>query len=188
MGGQPEAFQLCMYRLCLVPALGHCYPDHQQCPGTCHCSCRVGGEAHRSRSSAGPHRNAVGQAPYIQGPGVPGDGIHTRCARLACPPPPRGAGLMTFTSHLLAQLLDLFAAGLLLISFAMLSERRTQRLVTLFAWQGAVLFASTLLVAHSAALREVYYSAALTLILKVIVLPSILPSLIRRPCADWDTA
>ena len=94
---------------------------------------------------------------------------------------------MTFTSHLLAQLLDLFAAGLLLISFAMLSERRTQRLVTLFAWQGAVLFASTLLVAYSAALREVYYSAALTLILKVIVLPWILHRLIRRLGAEWDS-
>ncbi len=94
---------------------------------------------------------------------------------------------MAHTSHLLAQLLDLFAAGLLLLSFAMLSERRTQRLVTLFAWQGAVLFASTLLVAYSAALREVYYSAALTLILKVIVLPWILHRLIRRLGAEWDS-
>jgi len=90
-------------------------------------------------------------------------------------------------AHLLAQLLDLFAAGLLLLSFAMLSERRTQRLVTLFAWQGAVLFASTLLVAYSAALREVYYSAALTLVLKVIVLPWILLRLIRRLGAEWDS-
>ncbi len=90
-------------------------------------------------------------------------------------------------AHLLAQLLDLFAAGLLLLSFAMLSERRTQRLVTLFAWQGTVLFASTLLVAYTAALREVYYSAALTLILKVIVLPWILLRLIRRLGAEWDS-
>jgi len=94
---------------------------------------------------------------------------------------------MAHSSHLLAQLLDLFAAGLLLLSFAMLSERRTQRLVTLFAWQGAVLFASTLLVAYSAALREVYYSAALTLVLKVIVLPWILLRLIRRLGAEWDS-
>jgi hydrogenase-4 component E len=94
---------------------------------------------------------------------------------------------MTQTPHLLSQLIDLFAAGLLLLSFAMLSERRTQRLVTLFAWQGAVLFASTLLVAYSAALREVYYSAALTLVLKVIVLPWILHRLIRRLGAEWDS-
>lgn len=94
---------------------------------------------------------------------------------------------MAHTSHLLAELLNLFAAGLLLISFAMLSERRTQRLVTLFAWQGAVLFASTLLVAFSAALKEVYYSAALTLVLKVIVLPWILHKLIRRLGAEWDS-
>ena len=34
------------------------------------------------------------------------------------------------TSHLIAQLLNVLAAGLLLISFAMLSRRRTQRLIT----------------------------------------------------------
>ena len=48
-------------------------------------------------------------------------------------------------SHAIAELLKLLAASLLLISFAMLSRRRTQRLITLFAWQGAVLFISTLL-------------------------------------------
>ena len=51
---------------------------------------------------------------------------------------------------LTAQLLNGFAAGLLLISFSMLSQRRTRRLIELFAWQGAILFVSTSLVAHSA--------------------------------------
>jgi hydrogenase-4 component E len=90
-------------------------------------------------------------------------------------------------SHLTAALLKLLAASLLLISFAMLSRRRTQRLITLFAWQGAVLFMSTLLVAHSAGLRELYYSAALTLLLKVIALPWILHRLIHRLGAQWDS-
>ena len=90
-------------------------------------------------------------------------------------------------SHLIAQLLNLLAAGLLLISFAMLSRRRTQRLITLYAWQGAILFVSTCLVAYGAGLTELWYSAALTLILKVIALPWILHRLIQRLGAQWDT-
>jgi hydrogenase-4 component E len=88
---------------------------------------------------------------------------------------------------LTAQLLNGFAAGLLLISFSMLSQRRTRRLITLFAWQGAILFASTTLVAYSAGLRHLYFSAALTLVLKVGLLPWILLRLIRRLEAQWDT-
>ena len=85
-----------------------------------------------------------------------------------------------------AQLLNGFAAGLLLISFAMLSQRRTRRLIALFAWQGATLFASTSLVAYSAGLRHLWYSAALTLFLKVLVLPWILLRLVERLEAQWD--
>jgi hydrogenase-4 component E len=92
-------------------------------------------------------------------------------------PPPTLAG----------QLLNLFAAGLLLISFAMLSQRRTRRLIALFAWQGTILFASTTLVAYSAGLQHLYFSAALTLVLKVCLLPWILLRLIHRLEAQWDT-
>ena len=88
---------------------------------------------------------------------------------------------------LASQLVNLFAAGLLLISFAMLSQRRTRRLIALFAWQGTILFASTTLVAYSAGLRHLYFSAALTLVLKVFLLPWILLRLIRRLEAQWDT-
>lgn len=91
------------------------------------------------------------------------------------------------TSYLTVQLLKLLAASLLLISFAMLSGRRTQWLITLLAWQGAILCASTGIVAFSAGLTELYYSAALTLILKVILLPWILRRLIHRLGAQWDT-
>jgi hydrogenase-4 component E len=90
-------------------------------------------------------------------------------------------------SDLVVQLLRLLAASLLLISFAMLSRRRTQRLITLYAWQGAILFLSTCLVAYSAGLTELYYSAALTLILKVILLPWVLHRLIQRLGAQWDS-
>jgi hydrogenase-4 component E len=88
---------------------------------------------------------------------------------------------------LTAQLLNGFAAGLLLISFAMLSQRRTRTLITLFAWQGAILVASTTLVAYSAGLPHLYFSAALTLVLKVGLLPWILLRLIHRLEAQWDT-
>jgi len=84
-------------------------------------------------------------------------------------------------------ILNLLAACLLLISFAMLSRRRTQRLITLFAWQGGILFLSTCLVAHSSGLHQLYYSAALTLLLKVIALPLILRRLIYRLGAQWDS-
>lgn len=87
---------------------------------------------------------------------------------------------------LTVQLLKVLAAVLLLISFEMLSRRRTQRLVTLYAWQGAILCASTCIVAYNAGITELYYSAALTLILKVIALPWILRALIKRLGAQWD--
>jgi len=84
-------------------------------------------------------------------------------------------------------MLKVLAASLLLISFAMLSARRTQRLITLFAWQGAILVLSTCLVAYSCGLSELYYSATLTLILKVIALPWILHRLINRLGVQWDS-
>lgn len=93
---------------------------------------------------------------------------------------------MLHSSHWIVPLLDLLASILLLISFAMLSRRRTQRLINLFAWQGVVLFTSTCLVAYGSGQRELYYSAALTLILKVIVLPWIFFRLVRDLGAQWD--
>ena len=76
---------------------------------------------------------------------------------------------MSLTYHL--QIVNLLAALLLLISFAMLSQRRIAGLITLFAWQGAALATSTALVAWSTGQYHLYYSAALTLMLKVIAMP-----------------
>ena len=94
---------------------------------------------------------------------------------------------MPHSHHWIVPSLNLLASLLLLISFAMLSRRRTQRLITLFAWQGTVLFTSTCLVAYSSGHKELYYSAALTLMLKVIALPWILHRLIQRLGAQWDS-
>lgn len=85
------------------------------------------------------------------------------------------------------QLVELLASLLLLLSFAMLAQRRIASLVNLFALQGAVLTASTAAVALSAGLHHLYYSAALTLVLKVLLLPMFLRRLVVRLGLQWDT-
>ena len=88
---------------------------------------------------------------------------------------------------LTTQLIHLIAALLLLLSFAMLAQRRVVDLVNLFAAQGALLVASTVVVAYSKGDAALYQSAALTLLLKVIVLPLVLHRLIVRLRAEWDS-
>ena len=84
------------------------------------------------------------------------------------------------------QLINLFAAVLLLLSFAMLAQRRILTLINLFALQGAVLCASTLTVAYATGKEHLYWSAGITLVLKVFLLPWILHRLIRRLNIKWD--
>jgi hydrogenase-4 component E len=84
------------------------------------------------------------------------------------------------------QTVNLLAAFLLLVAFAMLSQRRVLSLVRLFAWQGAALAASTLLVAHTTGHTELYVSAAITVGLKVIFIPWVLHRLIDRLDVRWD--
>ena len=78
------------------------------------------------------------------------------------------------------QLINLLAAVLLLLAFAMLSQRRILSLINLFAAQGLVLAMATALVAALTGQTHLYWSAGLTLVLKVLVLPWILHRLIRR--------
>ena len=85
------------------------------------------------------------------------------------------------------QLLNALAALLLLLSFAMLSQRRIVSLVNLLALQGAMLCAATLLLAWRTGQHHLYFSALLTLVLKVIFLPWLLHRLIRRLGVYWDT-
>ena len=86
-----------------------------------------------------------------------------------------------------AQLIHLFAALVLLLSFAMLAQRRIRTLINLFALQGAALVCSTAIVAFSSAQHHLYYSAALTLTLKVLLLPWILHRLVLRLGLRRDT-
>ncbi len=91
---------------------------------------------------------------------------------------------MSLTYHL--QVVNLLAALLLLIAFAMLSQRRLVGLITLFAWQGAALATSTAIVAWSTGQHHLYYSAALTLGLKVILVPWYFFRLIRQLDVDRE--
>lgn len=84
------------------------------------------------------------------------------------------------------QLINLFAAIMLLLGFAMLSQRRIITLINLFMLQGIVLCLSTLVVAQSTGQTHLLWSAALTFVLKVIVLPYILHRLIRKLSIKWD--
>lgn len=84
------------------------------------------------------------------------------------------------------QLVNLAATMLLIIAFAMLSQRRVLSLIRLFAWQGLVLSISTAIVAYTTNQGHLWISAALTLALKVIVLPIALHSLIDRLNVRWD--
>ena len=84
------------------------------------------------------------------------------------------------------QFINLLAALLLLIAFAMLTQRRILSLINLFALQGAVLALSTFVVAFSTNQHHLYWSAGLTLLLKVLLLPWLLHRLIRRLNVRWD--
>ena len=85
------------------------------------------------------------------------------------------------------QLINTFSAVVLLISFAMLSQRRVINLVKLLAAQGALLGVATLLVAWRTGETHLYISALLTLGLKVVFLPWLLTRLIRRLGVYWDS-
>ena len=94
--------------------------------------------------------------------------------------------LLTSAVPLSSQMINLCAAVMLLIGFAMLSQRRVLTLINLFMLQGLVLFVSTVIVAVSTDQSHLLWSAGLTLLLKVIGLPYILHRLIRRLSVKWD--
>ena len=84
------------------------------------------------------------------------------------------------------QIINLCAAFMLLLGFAMLTQRRILTLINLFMLQGLALAISTLVVAFTTAQSHLLWSAGLTVILKVIALPYILHKLIGRLSVKWD--
>jgi len=87
---------------------------------------------------------------------------------------------------LYAQLINLMAAFLLLVAFAMLAQRRVLSLINLFAMQGLALAISTAVVAWGTRQPHLYWSTGLTLTLKVLLLPWLLHRLIRKLDVRWD--
>ena len=84
------------------------------------------------------------------------------------------------------QILNLLASTLLLLTFAMLSQRRIISLINLYTLHGATLVAAATVVAFVTGDNHLYFSAGLTLVLKVILIPWILHRLIRRLNVKWD--
>ncbi len=84
------------------------------------------------------------------------------------------------SGELLQQVITMAAAFLLLISFALLAQKRLLSVLHWFAMQGVVLAAVTALVAHANASAELYVSAAITLALKGVLLPWLLWKIIRK--------
>jgi hydrogenase-4 component E len=78
------------------------------------------------------------------------------------------------------QIVNFLAAILLLLSFAMLSQRRILSLIHLYTLQGLTLVSANLVLGFVTADVHLYISAALTLLLKVGLIPWILYRLVQR--------
>jgi hydrogenase-4 component E len=89
-------------------------------------------------------------------------------------------------SALVPQLINLFAAMLLLLAFAMISQRRVLSLIHLFTLQGAALATATALVGYATHQPHLYISAGLTVALKVFLIPWLLHRVIDRLNVRWD--
>ena len=84
------------------------------------------------------------------------------------------------------QLINLFATLILLLSFAMISQRRIVSLINLFMMQGVALVATSFLLGYATQQPDLYVSGALTLVLKVILIPWMLHRMIRKLNVRWD--
>lgn len=78
------------------------------------------------------------------------------------------------------QFIHFFAALLMLLSFSMLTQRRMLNLIRLLALQGLVLSIDIALVAYATDQSELYITVALTLFLKVWLIPFVLHRLLIR--------
>ncbi len=87
---------------------------------------------------------------------------------------------------LFGQFVNLLGAVLLLLAFAMISQRRILSLIHLFTLQGATLVLATAIVGYVTNQPHLYLSAAITLILKVLLIPWLLHRVIARLNVRWD--
>ena len=89
-------------------------------------------------------------------------------------------------SGLALQFINLLAALLLLLAFAMLAQRRILSLIHLYTMQGVVLVAATAAMGYVSRQPHLYVSAGLTLALKVFLIPWLLHRVIDRLNVRWD--
>ncbi|WP_180131591.1 formate hydrogenlyase [Rhodoferax sp. BLA1] len=89
-------------------------------------------------------------------------------------------------SHFVPQLINLLATLILLLSFAMIAQRRIVSLINLFMIQGAALAAASFLLAYVTQHPDLYISGLLTLVLKVVFIPWMLHRVIRKLNVRWD--
>lgn len=80
----------------------------------------------------------------------------------------------------LQQLMLMLAATALFTSFVLLEQARLTAAVHAFAWQGFLMGMITILVAAGTEHTHLFFSAALTLSLKALLIPAMLHRLIRR--------
>lgn len=84
------------------------------------------------------------------------------------------------TSPIGSQLVDLGSALLLLTCFGIVAQRRLSACVDLFALQSVFLSLTVTLVAFLTGVHHIYIAAALTIVIKAIVIPRILKKVIER--------
>ena len=81
---------------------------------------------------------------------------------------------------LLQQLMVVLAAVVLFTSFVLLEQARLVAAIHAFAWQGVLIALVTVIVAASGRHTHLFFSAALTLGLKALLIPWMLHRLVRR--------
>jgi hydrogenase-4 component E len=81
---------------------------------------------------------------------------------------------------LLQQAILVLGALVLFLSFVMLAQARTTAAIHAFAWQGALLAGVTAMVATMNMEMHLFFSAALTFLLKALVIPWMLHRMVRR--------
>ncbi len=88
--------------------------------------------------------------------------------------------------ELLSQFVNLLGAVLLMLAFAMISQRRILSLIHLFTMQGVALALATAVVGYMTDQHHLYLSAGLTVALKVLLIPWLLHRVIDRLGIRWD--
>jgi hydrogenase-4 component E len=84
------------------------------------------------------------------------------------------------TPYIASQIVDLCSALLLLTSFAIVAQRRLSACVDLFALQSFFLGLTAACVAFFTGIHHIYIAAALTIVIKVVIIPRILKNVIER--------